>query len=87
MDVGHMSYSANIFSAVWYERRRITGGSTLEATLGADSESATLAWLVSALEQARTQGESKAVGYLEAVADDVVVFEIEMAAHRRRASS
>ena len=42
---------------------------------------ATLFWLVRALEQARTQGQPKAVGYLEAVADDVV-FEMESAARR-----
>ncbi len=51
----------------------------LEAPTGVDNETATLAWLVSSLEQARTQGQSKAVGYLEAVADDVV-FQMEMAA-------
>lgn len=51
----------------------------LDVPLGVDTETATLAWLVSALEQARTQGQSKAVGCLEAVADDVV-FEMEMAA-------
>jgi hypothetical protein len=37
--------------------------------------------LVSSLERARTQGQFRAVGYLEAVADDVV-FEMEMAARR-----
>jgi len=47
----------------------------------ADTETATLAWLVSVLEQARTQDHAKAVGYLEAVADDVV-FEMESAAGR-----
>lgn len=44
---------------------------------------ATLFWLVSALEQARTLGQSKTVGYLEAVADDVV-FEMESSARRTR---
>ncbi len=54
----------------------------LDVMPGADTETATLAWLVSSLEQARTQGQSKAVAYLEAVADDVV-FEMESAARRR----
>ncbi len=49
--------------------------------LVADTGTATLAWLVSALEQARREGQSKAVGYLEAVADDVM-FEMEMAARQ-----
>jgi hypothetical protein len=53
----------------------------LDVPVGEDHETATLAWLVGALEQARTQGRSKAVGYLEAVADDVV-FEMESAARR-----
>ena len=48
--------------------------------LGA-TETATLAWLVSALEFACTRGQTKLVGYLEEVADDVV-FEVEMAARR-----
>lgn len=46
----------------------------------ADADIETLAWLVSALEQARREGQSKAVGYLEVVLDDVV-FEMESAAH------
>jgi hypothetical protein len=48
---------------------------------GADAETATLAWLVSALEHARSKGQTKLVGYLEEVADDVV-FEVEAAARR-----
>jgi hypothetical protein len=47
----------------------------------ADSETATLAWLVGALEHARSRGQTKVVGYLEEVADEVV-FETEMAARR-----
>jgi hypothetical protein len=47
----------------------------------ADSETATLAWLVGALEHARSRGQTKVVGYLEEVADEVV-FEMEMAARR-----
>ncbi len=53
----------------------------MNLTLVADNETATLAWLVRALEQTRTQSQSKAVGYLEAVADDIV-FELESAARR-----
>jgi len=49
--------------------------------LDVDTETATQAWLVSALEHARTRGQKKVVGYLEEVADDVV-FEVEMAARR-----
>ena len=49
--------------------------------LGADTDTATLDWLASALEQARARGQWKAVGYLEAVLDDVE-FEMEMAARR-----
>jgi hypothetical protein len=40
-----------------------------------------MAWLLSALEQARRQGQTKLVYCLETIADDVV-FEMEMAARR-----
>jgi hypothetical protein len=64
------------------EQRRFTRGSTLDQTLGTDAGTeATLDWLASALEQARARGQWKAVGYLEAVLDDVE-FEMEMAARR-----
>lgn len=53
----------------------------LEVQIGVDTETATLAWLVGALEQARSQGHVRLVGYLEAVADDIV-FELESAARR-----
>jgi hypothetical protein len=65
------------------EQRHIREGSTLDLTLGADTGTATLAWLVSALEQARREGQCKAVDYLEAVLDDAV-FEMEIAARRSR---
>jgi len=55
----------------------------LEVTRRVSTGTATLFWLVSALEQARTLGQSKTVGYLEAVADDVV-FEMESSARRTR---
>jgi hypothetical protein len=44
-----------------------------------DDRTATLMWLVSRLEHAPTQGQTKVLGYLEAVLDDVV-FEMESAA-------
>lgn len=47
-----------------------------------DDDTATLAWLVGALEQARSQGQTILVDYLQLVADDVV-FEMESAARRR----
>jgi len=81
--VRHMPYSANNFSTVTYEEGHIAGGSVLDVMPGADTETATLAWLVSALEQARREGQSKTVAYLEDVADDVV-FEMESAARRKR---
>ena len=54
----------------------------LELTLAMDAETATLAWLISALEYARKQDQTKLVGYFEAILDDVV-FEMESAARRR----
>jgi hypothetical protein len=53
----------------------------LEPTSAVDDDTVALAWLVSALEQARTQGQTKLVYCLESIADDVV-FEIEMSARR-----
>jgi hypothetical protein len=47
----------------------------------ADTETAILAWLVSALEHARSRGQTNVVGYLEEVADEVV-FEVEWIARR-----
>ena len=46
-----------------------------------ETDAATLAWLVGALEHARARGQTRLVGYLEAVADEVV-FEVEIAARR-----
>ena len=64
------------------EQRHFTRGSTLDQTLGTDAGTeATLDWLASAMEQARARGQWKAVGYLEAVLDDVE-FEMHMAARR-----
>ena len=53
----------------------------LDVPTGADTQTATLAWLVGALERAREEGHGRLVGYLEAVADDAV-FEAEAAARR-----
>lgn len=50
----------------------------------AHSQKATLAWLESALEYARVQGQEKIVGYLEAVMEDVV-FEMEIATQKASA--
>jgi len=61
----------------------LNGGTLLveDLTPEADSETATLEWLVTALDYARSSGQTKVLGYLEEVADDVV-FEVEMAARR-----
>lgn len=40
-----------------------------------------LSWLMGALEHARAQGQAEVVGYLEAIADDVV-FEMESSANK-----
>jgi hypothetical protein len=53
----------------------------LELKSGVDDDTAALAWLVSALKQARTRSQVKLVDYLETIADEVV-FEVEMAARR-----
>jgi hypothetical protein len=53
----------------------------MERTSGAEDATAALAWLGSALEQARRQGQTKLVDCLESLADDVV-FEMEMSARR-----
>jgi hypothetical protein len=61
----------------------LTGETLLieDLTPEADSATATLAWLVDALDYARSNGQTKVVGYLEEVADDVV-FDVEMVARR-----
>jgi hypothetical protein len=59
------------------------GGNVLDVPTDADTEMATLGWLVNALEHAREGGHERLVGYLEAVADDVV-FEAEASARRGR---
>ena len=51
----------------------------MDSALVVDTDTATLVWLVNALEHTRARGQTKLVGYLEAVVDDVV-FEVESAA-------
>jgi hypothetical protein len=72
---------ANNVPILGCEQRHIREGSTLDSMLGTGTETETLDWLASALEHARAQGQCKALGYLEAVMDDVE-FEREMAARR-----
>jgi hypothetical protein len=48
---------------------------------GVNTDTATLEWLVTALQYTRSRGQTKVVGYLEEVADEVV-FEVEMVARR-----
>ena len=55
----------------------------MSLTIGVDDETVALAWLVSALEQARAQSQTKLVDYLEVVLEDVV-FEMESAARSKR---
>lgn len=55
--------------------------STQELKPGADTEKATLTWLVSALGHAHTRGQTKVTGRSEEVADDVVS-EVEMRVRR-----
>ena len=55
------------------------GGNVLDVPKGVDTETATIGWLVNALEKAHEGGNESLVGYLEAVADDLV-FEAESAA-------
>ena len=54
-----------------------------DSMTGVDIETATLVWLVEALEHVRSRGQTKIVGFLEEVADDMV-FEAEAAAERSR---
>ena len=54
------------------------GGNVLDVRTGADTETATLGWLVEALEYTRANSQTRVVDYLEAVLDDVV-FEMESA--------
>jgi hypothetical protein len=53
----------------------------LELKANMDNDTATLEWLVEALEQARSQGQTEIVDHLETIAADMV-FEMEMAARK-----
>jgi hypothetical protein len=57
------------------------GGNVLDVRTEADTETATLGWLVEALEYTRANGQTRVTDCLEAVLDDVV-FEVESAARR-----
>jgi hypothetical protein len=48
----------------------------MDSTLSARNDTSTLSWLMNALERARSQDQTRLVGYLEAILDDVV-FEME----------
>ena|SRR5215204_3301042 len=78
---GPSSLYSHIIPDLQCEQHHVAGGTTLDSALLRATETATLAWLVNALEHARTRGQTKLVGYLEEVADDVV-FEVEMVARR-----
>lgn len=58
----------------------------MDLMVGTDNGMTTLAWLVGALDHARTHNQTKLVDYLETIADDMV-FQMESAArsHRLRA--
>ncbi len=53
----------------------------MTVSAGTHDGTADLTWLIEALEYARTNGQTRITGYLEAVLDDVV-FEMESAARR-----
>ncbi len=53
----------------------------MNSVLDGNTETATLEWLVSALDHARSRDQTKLVGYLEEIADEVV-FEVEAARER-----
>jgi hypothetical protein len=74
-------YLATLGTVVGYCGRECA----VRVVLSVDDRTATLAWLVSSLEHARTRGQTKVVGYLEAVLDDVV-FEMESAARSQSVS-
>ena len=53
------------------------------ATGAANGTVVDLSWLMGALEHARAQDQTKVMGYLEAIADDVI-FEMESSANRHK---
>ena len=77
----HASKEVGRSNFFYYVYATVPGREYVDVTSVVDSETATLAWLVGALEHARTRGRTKLVGYLKAVVEDVV-FEMEAAARR-----
>jgi len=53
----------------------------LQLATGTHDGTVDLGWLVEALEYARSNGQTKTIGYVEAVLDDAV-FEMEIVARR-----
>ena len=53
----------------------------LESGMNTYDGTSALTWLIGALEYARTNGQERVIGYLEAILDDVV-FEMESVARR-----
>jgi hypothetical protein len=62
------------------------GGDVLDVPAGTDAETASLVWLMGALEQAREGNQERPVGYLEAVAEDAG-FQTKAAARGGRAGA
>ena len=62
------------------------GGDALDVPAGTDAETASLVWLMGALEQVREGNQERLVGYLEAVAEDAG-FQTEAAARGGRAGA
>ena len=56
---------------------------TETATGTANGTVVELSWLMGALEHARAQDQTKVMGYLEAIAEDVI-FEMESSANRHK---
>lgn len=56
---------------------------TETATGTANGTVVDLSWLMGALEHARAQDQTKVMGYLEAIAEDVI-FEMESSANRHK---
>jgi hypothetical protein len=73
----HMVFDALRTLRASFLRNRVQ----LELKANMDNDTATLEWLVEALEQARSQGQTEIVDHLETIAADMV-FEMEMAARR-----
>ena len=73
----HMVFDALRTLRASFLRNRVQ----LELKANMDNDTATLEWLVEALERARSQGQTEIVDHLETIAADMV-FKMEMAARR-----